>query len=112
MSMSDSEKVRWPFFSKKFKQLLEDAPLTVYRICEETTLRSSNMSKIVNGTRRATDDVLETLNIYRPDIFSVSKMKGWRAIDEAGAEAIREAMEEIKKNKEADCRPDDDKRRA
>lgn len=90
-----SEENKWPFFSKRLSERLEKKEITLYRLEEDTRdreikLRSSNMSKVKAGKKRPTDDILKALSEYQPLDLTLEELKGWRAIDEVGIDAIFE----------------------
>lgn len=92
-----SDEVRWPLFAQKFTELLEKKGVTLYRLDEDTPLRSSNMSKVARGIKRPTDDILKILASYEPLGIGIDTLKGWRALDEYGIDAVKAAYEEAKR---------------
>jgi DNA-binding Xre family transcriptional regulator len=90
-----NDPVKWPRFAKRLSELLEDRQITLYRLDEDTPLRSSNMSKIKAGTKRPTDEVLEALANYKPLNVRLEDLKGWRALDEVGDDAILSAAKTL-----------------
>lgn len=85
-------KQKWPFFAKKFSDLLLQTGVSLYRLDEDTPLRSSNMTKVKAGTKRPTDDILKALANYQPLNASYQELLSWRAIDEYGIEVLKEAV--------------------
>lgn len=84
--------IRWPFFAQKFATLLETRGVTLYRLDEDTPLRSSNLSKVKAGKRRPTDEILRALATYPALNITFDELKGWRAIDEDGVAAMKEGL--------------------
>lgn len=95
---AETGEIKYPFMSKRLQKALADKGLSLYRIDEITAvspprLRFSNLSPIVNGKKRATD---ETIAILAPLLeIEEKRLKGWRAIDEYGLEVLRDAVDEV-----------------
>lgn len=93
------DEVRWPIFAQNFSALLERTGVTTYRLDEDTPLRSSNLSKVKAGTRRATDDILRALADYEPLGISYVELASWRLQDEYPPEVVHHMMEELEKKR-------------
>lgn len=71
-------------------------PLTFYRLHFLAGIGTSQFSLWKSGTRRPSDGDLQKLAAVPQLGLSLNRLKGWRAIDEYGPEAILSAIEDAK----------------
>lgn len=89
------KKVKYPYFSAKFDELLKKTGVTLYRLDEDNIWRASNLSKIKKGTHRPTDEIINALASYEALNIDYETLLAWRMIDEYGAHIVRQAGQEL-----------------